>query len=195
MRRGKLEKCCTPLRRNRGFGVCVCHTIPTAKVRMPYTVCHLDSRRISGLERVFDVLIISGMILSAGEGDATSLSIGLGLYVSHLQYLLPIRGSLRAPRHSTFLPSRLHPVLVLCHQHAASCTPHACCTRYLLRCSGRGHLEGFRSPLLYATPHDSGNAKDEYDDNSPQPATCTMYLVPAYRASRARLLVLAHATR
>jgi hypothetical protein len=138
MRRGKLEKCCTPLRRNRGFGVCVCHTIPTAKVRMPYTVCHLDSRRISGLERVFDVLIISGMILSAGERDATSLSIGLGLYVSHLQYLLPIRGSLRAPRHSTFLPSRLHPVLVLCHQHAASCTPHACCTRYLLRCSGRG---------------------------------------------------------
>jgi hypothetical protein len=145
MRRGKLEKCCTPLRRNRGFGVCVCHTIPTAKVRMPYTVCHLDSRRISGLERVFDVLIISGMILSAGEGDATSLSIGLGLYVSHLQYLLPIRGSLRAPRHSTFLPSRLHPVLVLCHQHAASCTPHACCTRYLRspELQRKGHLEGF----------------------------------------------------
>jgi hypothetical protein len=125
-------------------------------------VCHLDSRRITGLERVFDVLIISGMILSAGERDATSLSIGLGLYVSHLQYLLPIRGSLRAPRHSTFLPSRLRPsACSFCHQHAASCTPHACCTRYLRspELQRKGHLEGFCSPLLYATPHVSGTRK------------------------------------
>jgi hypothetical protein len=163
-------------------------------------VCHLDSRRISGLERVFDVLIISGMILSAGERDATSLSIGLGLYVSHLQYLLPIRGSLRAPRHSTFLPSRLRPnACSFCHQHAASCTPHACCTRYLLRCR-RGHptlgrifaVRFCRQRRMVVT---GGMRKMNTMITALNQATCTMYLVPANRASRARLFVLAHATR
>ena len=145
---------------------------------------HLDSQRKSGLEGVCDMLIVGGMGCFGREGACQS---SVGLYVSQ-----EVSGrAAAAARHDIpRLPSRLQQVLVLCHQHAVSCTPHASCTRGIYAADEQTWKDFAVASLLRWW-----YAEDEYDDNSPRSSKMHMYSIPANRASRARLIVLAHATR
>ena len=59
------------------FGVCVCHTITTARYG---NRSHLDSQRISGLEEVCDMLIVGGMaVMLAGKAPVSHQSVCMSL--------------------------------------------------------------------------------------------------------------------